>query len=116
MIRGAPSCGRHSTNSPGTKPVDDSVWREFATNLSYCQGDLTDAAAYQKLEQMLNSFGNAPLRKNLLFYLATSPSQFGEVADICTRPGCCSGTARRAGSAWWWKTVRPRSRLCARAQ
>src|SRR6266849_252397 len=45
-----------------TKPVDDAVWREFAANLSYCQGDLTDAAAYQKLAQMLSSFGSAPLR------------------------------------------------------
>ena len=33
-----------------TKPVDEKVWREFAANLSYCQGDLTDAAAYKKLE------------------------------------------------------------------
>jgi glucose-6-phosphate 1-dehydrogenase len=26
-----------------TKPVDEKVWREFAANLFYCQGDLTDA-------------------------------------------------------------------------
>jgi glucose-6-phosphate 1-dehydrogenase len=64
-----------------TKPVDDAVWKEFAANVSYCMGDMTDAAAYQTLAQKLTSFNNAALRKNLLFYLATSPSQFGIVAE-----------------------------------
>jgi glucose-6-phosphate 1-dehydrogenase len=64
-----------------TQPVNDGVWREFAGHVSYCLGDLTDAAAYQRLEQMLNSFGNPALRNNLLFYLATLPSQFSEVAE-----------------------------------
>jgi len=61
--------------------VDDKVWREFAKNLFYCQGDLTDPAAYERLEQLLTSFGKAPLRENLLFYLATLPSQFGTVVE-----------------------------------
>src|SRR5271169_3624318 len=64
-----------------TKPVDDKVWQEFSMRLFYCIGEFTDAAAYQKLERQLGSFGNAPLRKNLVFYLATSPSQFGQVAE-----------------------------------
>jgi glucose-6-phosphate 1-dehydrogenase len=64
-----------------TKPVDDKVWADFAKNVFYCQGDLTDAAAYKKLETLLTSFGSAPLRENLLFYLAISPSQFGEVVE-----------------------------------
>jgi glucose-6-phosphate 1-dehydrogenase len=64
-----------------TKPVDDKVWADFSKNISYCIGDLTDATAYQKLEQKLNSFGNPKLRENLLFYLATSPSQFGGVIE-----------------------------------
>jgi glucose-6-phosphate 1-dehydrogenase len=64
-----------------SKPVDEAVWNEFAKNVVYCMGDLTDAEAYKKLETLLNSFGDPQLRKNLLFYLATSPSQFGEVAE-----------------------------------
>jgi glucose-6-phosphate 1-dehydrogenase len=64
-----------------TKPVDDEVWQVFAANLHYCVGDMTDAAAYAKLEQKLSSFNAAPLRQNLLFYLATQPSQFGEVIE-----------------------------------
>ncbi len=70
-----------------TKPVDEAVWNQFATKLFYCQGDLTDAAAYQKLEGILTSFGSGPLRENLLFYFAISPSQFGVVADQIHRTG-----------------------------
>ena len=79
-----------------TKPVDEKVWREFSANLFYCQGDITDAAAYKKLEARLTSFGNGPLRENLLFYLAVSPSQFGEVVGQIHR----AGLLNKEGSAW----------------
>jgi glucose-6-phosphate 1-dehydrogenase len=64
-----------------TKPVDDKVWNEFAANIFYCMGDITDPAAYAKLEQKLSSFNSPPLRNNLLFYLATQPSQFGGIVE-----------------------------------
>src|ERR1700756_602013 len=64
-----------------TKPVDDAVWAKFSENISYCCGDMTEAAAFQRLEKQLKSLGEPALRKNILFYLATSPSQFGMVAE-----------------------------------
>ena len=64
-----------------TKPVDEAVWAEFAANVCYCQGEFGDAAAYTKLEAQLTGFGHEKLRHNLLFYLATSPSQFAEVVE-----------------------------------
>jgi len=64
-----------------TKPVDDAVWQEFSRHLFYCQGDMTDSSAYGKLVEQLNAFGSDPLRGHLLFYLATSPSQFGLVVE-----------------------------------
>jgi glucose-6-phosphate 1-dehydrogenase len=79
-----------------TKPVDEKVWRKFVENLSYCQGDLTDDAAYKKLEGLLTSFGSGPLRENLLFYLAISPSQFGEVVEQIHR----CGLLNKESSAW----------------
>ncbi len=79
-----------------TKPVDEKVWQEFSANLFYCQGDLTDAAAYKKLEEQLTSFGSGPLRENLLLYLAVSPSQFGEVAEQIHR----AGLLNKEGSGW----------------
>jgi glucose-6-phosphate 1-dehydrogenase len=79
-----------------TKPVDDAVWKAFAENLSYCQGDLNDDAAYKKMEAQLTGFGSGPLRENLLFYLAISPSQFGEVIEQLHR----AGLLNLNGAAW----------------
>ena len=64
-----------------TKPVDAAVWEAFAANLFYCQGDFNEAATYQRLEGILTGFGHPQLRKNLLCYLAISPTQFGEVVE-----------------------------------
>jgi len=63
-----------------TQPVDEQVWTAFAANVHYCRGDLTDDATYRSLQTLLASFGNPALRQNVLFYLATQPSQFAEVA------------------------------------
>jgi glucose-6-phosphate 1-dehydrogenase len=64
-----------------TKPVDEGVWKEFSKVLFYCKGDFSDASAYKKLASDLEAFGDEQLRHNLLFYLATSPSQFAEVVE-----------------------------------
>jgi glucose-6-phosphate 1-dehydrogenase len=79
-----------------TKPVDDKVWAAFAENIFYCQGDLTEDAAYAKLGTQLASFGNPDLRDNLLFYFAISPSQFGEVVEQVQR----SGLLKKDGPGW----------------
>lgn len=79
-----------------TKPVDENVWKDFSNNVFYCEGDLTDAAAYQKLERMLSSFGQTPLRENLLFYLATQPSQFGLVVQQLQN----AGLLHKNGPGW----------------
>jgi glucose-6-phosphate 1-dehydrogenase len=79
-----------------TKPVDEKIWRNFARNIFYCQGDITDTAAYKKLDELLTSFGEGPLRENLLFYLATLPSQFGEVIENVHR----AGLLHKNGSNW----------------
>jgi glucose-6-phosphate 1-dehydrogenase len=83
-----------------TKPVDDKVWSDFAAKLFYCQGEFSDQPAYEKLEKQLSSFGNASLRHNLLFYLATSPSQFGEVASRLHDAGIL-----HKGSAKGWERI-----------
>src|SRR5712664_2657089 len=64
-----------------TKPVDEKVWQEFSQHIFYCLGDMTETDAYKKLEKQLSSFGNEAIRHNILFYLATMPSQFGEVVE-----------------------------------
>jgi glucose-6-phosphate 1-dehydrogenase len=64
-----------------TQQVDDARWDAFAANLSYHRGDLTDAGAYTGLAKRLADFGEPRLVNNLVFYLAISPSLFGELVD-----------------------------------
>ena len=64
-----------------TSSVDAAQWQTFANNLCYHRGDLTDADAYGGLAQRLTGFYDAALSGNLVFYLAISPSLFGEVVD-----------------------------------
>lgn len=64
-----------------TQPVDEEAWGAFATNLHYCQGEFHELAAYARLKQMLKGFGEPEMAHRLLYYLAISPSQFGEVVE-----------------------------------
>jgi len=64
-----------------TSSVDAPKWRAFAENLCYHRGDLTDVGAYRGLAKRLVGFEDASLSGNLVFYLAISPSLFGEVVD-----------------------------------
>ncbi len=64
-----------------TQQVDDARWDAFAANLSYHRGDLTDADAYAGLARRLAELGDPCLVNNLVFYLAISPSLFGEVVE-----------------------------------
>jgi len=80
-----------------TQPVDDAVWRDFAANVCYCQGDLTDSASYVRLRQKLEAFGQPELRRHLLFYLAISPSQFGPAVEQLHQAGLLD---REGGTGW----------------
>jgi len=84
-----------------TKPVDDAVWNGFARNLSYCRGDITESEAYRRLQQKLESFGDPELRQNLVFYLATMPSQFGAAVEQIHN----AGLLQRNGAAGWQRIV-----------
>ena len=64
------------------KPVDAAEWEAFAARVDYCQGDLGNEADFVRLASLIESFPAGPLRNNLLFYLATSPSQFCVVAEM----------------------------------
>ena len=46
-----------------SKSVDETIWADFAANVSYCQGDLTDPAAYARLAEKLASFGVPALKR-----------------------------------------------------
>ncbi len=83
-----------------TKPIDEDVWGSFAQHLYYCRGDLTRTDDYQRLEQELTSFGKEALRSNLLFYLATLPSQFGPAVEQLHRAGLLHKTTDNGAIGW----------------
>jgi glucose-6-phosphate 1-dehydrogenase len=80
--------------------VDDGSWRSFEENITYCQGDLTDAADYRNLAQHLAAFPDDLVRHNVLFYLATSPSQFAAVGEQLQSAGLLD--RKRAGG---WRRI-----------
>jgi glucose-6-phosphate 1-dehydrogenase len=84
-----------------TKKVDPVQWEAFIKNISYCQGEFGDTKAYKKLGEQLAGFGEEALRRNLLFYLAVSPSQFPEVVEQLH----LSGLLRKGESGPCWQRV-----------
>ena len=84
-----------------SKRVDEATWNDFATSLSYCQGDLADAAAYQKLKEGIASLPEEPLRRNQLFYLSVSPLQFASTVEHLSN----SGLLRRDGAVPGWQRL-----------
>lgn len=84
-----------------TKRVDGKLWEAFAACIEYCQGEFSDAQAYAKLADQIAGFEHEGLKKNLLFYLSTSPSQFAEVAEHLSR----AGLLRRETAEQGWQRV-----------
>ena len=69
------------------KPVDAAQWQNFATQVSYCQGDLADLEAYERLARQVTADGEDAAARNRLFYLAMPPSQFGETVGRLHQTG-----------------------------
>ena len=84
-----------------TKPVDDPVWQEFSQHISYCEGDIDTPTTYEALKKQLAASGSEALRRNLLFYLAVSPSQFSQVVEQVHH----AGLLHKDDSAGWQRVV-----------
>ena len=80
------------------QPVAAPDWQAFAECLSYCQGDIYDPSAYRKLAALIASTPAEPLRRHLLFYLATAPAQFGEISRQLSEVGLL--TKGEPGDVW----------------
>ncbi len=85
-----------------TKKVDPVQWQAFSANLHYSQGDFADPKAYEKLATQLASFGHEGLQRNLLCYLATSPSQFAEIIEHLHKAGLL---VKGETSQFWQRVV-----------
>ncbi|MGA4642978.1 glucose-6-phosphate dehydrogenase [Limisphaera sp. 4302-co] len=65
----------------------DQEWERFAARIFYCRGDLDEPETYRLLAGRLQEAESDELRHNILFYLATRPSQFAEVVEHLHRQG-----------------------------
>lgn len=61
----------------GKDPLDPALWSKLAERISYVQGDFLDDSTYQDIASKIESTG----AKNAVFYLATAPRFFSEVAQ-----------------------------------
>jgi glucose-6-phosphate 1-dehydrogenase len=86
-----------------TRQVNAAQWNTFAAHLSYHRGDLTDAEAYAALGKKLSSFDNKQLANNLVYYLAVSPSLFGDVVDQLHSAGLLR--RKEDGDEFWQRVV-----------
>jgi glucose-6-phosphate 1-dehydrogenase len=69
-------------------PIDEDAWRSFAECISYQHLDFSDPAGYDSLSTRLDGLDEERgTRGNRLYYLATQPSQFAEIAAQLGRVG-----------------------------
>ena len=83
------------------KNFDAAKWDEFAKCIFYCEGEFGDPNAYSKLKKQVEGFGNEKLSKNLVFYLAISPSQFAVVAEQVHK----SGLLQKEDQGGFWQRL-----------
>ena len=60
--------------------IDDAVFSRFSERLFYHRGDIAEPQCYTALATTLNDQAHFP--KNMAFYLAVSPSEFGRVIEL----------------------------------
>ena len=83
---------------------DQELWDTFAAGLFYVAGDIGDRALYQQLNARLSEIESIRhTGSNVLFYLATQPSQY---APIARGLGCVGlGDAKVAGEGKWRRLI-----------
>ena len=70
------------------QPLDEPAWRAFAERVTYQRLDFADPAGFDALAQRLEVIDRERgTRGNRIFYLATQPSQFGEIVTQLGRVG-----------------------------
>ncbi|MEA9975557.1 MULTISPECIES: glucose-6-phosphate dehydrogenase [unclassified Pseudomonas] len=58
------------------EPLDPELWSDLASRISYVQGDFLDDSTYNDIGEKIKATGTG----NAIFYLATAPRFFSEVA------------------------------------
>jgi len=77
----------------GPQPLDAGLWERIVARVTYLTGDYADPAAYATMRQVLEqSDAERGTRGNYLYYLATPPEVFSEVARQLSAAGLARGS------------------------
>jgi glucose-6-phosphate 1-dehydrogenase len=80
-------------------PVDSKVWDSFAEGLFFEQADFGDPNSYKKLGELLSKIDEERgTHGNRVFYLATPPTVFGQIAEMLGKSGLVTESAN--GDHW----------------
>ena len=82
-----------------TKPLQASVWDGFASNLHYHQSEFTDPEGFAALANALAKIESKTGACNRLYYLATPPSYYAEIA------GRLSGAGLTRNDTAWTRII-----------
>ena len=63
--------------------IDEAMFQRFSERLFYHRGDIEDSQCYGELAALLSEQPQFP--KNMAFYLAVSPSEFGRVIELLSK-------------------------------
>ncbi|MBL8056200.1 MAG: glucose-6-phosphate dehydrogenase [Anaerolineales bacterium] len=77
------------------KDFDPARWEAFAANIHYFRGDLTTAADFERLEQVLAALEGGPTHR--LYYLATAPEYYNPIAGLLGSAGLAQEHGPEAG-------------------
>jgi glucose-6-phosphate 1-dehydrogenase len=78
-----------------TQPLQTPVWDGFASRLYYCASEFGNSAGYQDLARRLEKIERMTGCRNRLYYLATPPSYYAEIAQRLGEAGLA-----RSDSGW----------------
>ncbi len=92
----------HAVGEFSRRPVDPQVWKEFAADLDYLQGEFENESSFENLSVRLQQLDHQKgLEGNRLFYLATPPSEYARILRSLKR----SGLIRKPGEGPWTRVI-----------
>src|SRR6202022_3746073 len=83
-------------------PIDPNQWKQFASNLYYCQGEYNSPDAFAQLVKRLSELEEEKdIGGNRLFYLSTPPEVYPHIVEQLGR----AGLARPATPDSWVRII-----------
>ena len=83
------------------RPVNPAVWETFSKGLFYHQTQFDDVAGYQSLGELLAVLDQERgTRGNHIFYLATPPSFYGEIAGLLSQSHLVTRSQAARNQGW----------------